>query len=581
MRELLLALTVAALLGATSAAQNLEVRELVLDNGMTWLLVPRTEEPNTVSAGWVAKVGSVDERPGITGISHFFEHMMFKGTTTIGTRDPAADAELMDRQHAVKARINELVWGQQYDRYKRGEIDDPWDPENDTAELRELRAELGELMEAHRETIVKNEFDSIYTNEGGSGMNAFTSEDMTFYFINVPSNKFELWCWMESDRLDDSVFREFYAERDVVHEERRMRLESSPTGELDEQFDAMFWMSSPYSWSPIGWPSDLNSYTREDFDAYFDVYYRPNNLVGVVVGDFDPDVAVPMIESYFGRLERGPVTPPPVVTTEMPQVAERRMIGDCECQPQVEVRYHTVPFNHADSFPLEIMAEVLNGRTGRLYKGLVEGAEIASSARAGTDHRKHAGYFSFSARVKGDAGPDELEAAWYDELQRLQDEPVSPEELEKVQNQVAADSFRSLQSNGFIRLQLGFFAASGGWRYINEAPGRLRAVTVDDIQRVANTYFDRTNRNVASYTRRAGSAPDDGLASLPPEAQAQVKMMLQQFEQLQDVAQLEEIVGRIESGLSSMPEQKRPAMDYVVEKTKERIERLRSEESEG
>src|SRR5215510_14517359 len=186
---------------------------------------------------------------------------------------------------------------------------------------------------------------------------------------------------MESDRLADSVFREFYSERDVVHEERRLRTESTPTGVYQEQFDAMFWQFSPYLWPVIGWTSDLFSYSREQADKYFNTYYRPNNLVGVIVGDFDPKQVKPTIQEYFGRLKRAD-DPPPVVTLEMNQTVEKRMTAECDCQPQVEVRYHTVPFNHPDSFPLEIMAQLLNGRTGRLYKSMIEGKKIASAAQA-------------------------------------------------------------------------------------------------------------------------------------------------------------------------------------------------------
>ena len=273
---------------------------------MTFLLYPRDEQPNIVAAGWVAKVGSVNERPGITGISHFFEHMMFKGTDTVGTTDPQLDAEYRRKQRGVRQDFLDEVYEVQYPRYMRGEIEDPWDPKHDTAELKDLRARLQTLMDEQKDrTIVKNEFDRLYTNDGGSGMNAFTTNDHTFYFINVPSNKFELWAWMESDRLTDSVFREFYAERDVVHEERRLRTESTPTGKVDEQFDAMFWTSAPYSWPVIGWPSDLNSYTMEQAQEYYDTYYQPANLIGVVVGDFDPEEVKPVIEAYFGRISPG------------------------------------------------------------------------------------------------------------------------------------------------------------------------------------------------------------------------------------------------------------------------------------
>ena len=199
-------------------AQQVAVEEFSLPNGMQFLLVPRSDQPNVVSAGWVAKVGSVDERPGITGISHFFEHMMFKGTDTIGTRDPAKDAKYRAEQKAVRDEINRLVWTKQYERLNRGEIDDAWDPANDTQELRVLRGKLDALIKAQQgrgaggadaATIVKDEFDQVYTKAGGSGMNAFTSYDLTCYFITVPANKLELWAWMESDRLHDSVFREF------------------------------------------------------------------------------------------------------------------------------------------------------------------------------------------------------------------------------------------------------------------------------------------------------------------------------------------------------------------------------------
>jgi predicted Zn-dependent peptidase len=562
-------------LASAAHAQSVEVEEYVLDNGMTFLLVPRYEEPNTISAGWVAKVGSVNERPGITGISHFFEHMMFKGTTTIGTEDVAADEEFMRRQKEVKDRINDLIWKGQYARYLKGEIDDPWDAANDTDELKRLRAELRDLMERHREIIKKNEFDQTYTNAGASGMNAFTSHDMTFYFINVPSNKFELWAWMESDRLNDSVFREFYAERDVVHEERRMRLESSPTGELDEQFDAMFWQASPYSWSVIGWPTDLNSYTREEFDAYFNVYYRPNNLVGIVVGDFQPEEVKSTIREYFGRLQRGTEEPPPVVTLEVEQIAEKRMYGECDCQPQVEVRYHTVGFNHRDSFALDVLSEILNGRTGRLYKSMIEGEEIASSATATQNSMKYGGFFSFRAEIKGDATPGDLERAWYAQLARLQNEPVTDHELQKVKNQVSADSYRRLQRNNALLFQLGMYEAMGEWEYINEAPDKMLAVTADDIMRVANTYFAPTNRNVAVFTRRAGSTAVSGAIpdSIPAEMHDQLRIFMDEIQKY-DANSLTQLSAQLTNQLEMVPPQYKPALEFMLQKVAERLASL-------
>ena len=499
-------------LAASARAQKVEVEEFTLPNGMQFLLVPRNDQPNVVSAGWIARVGSVNERPGITGISHFFEHMMFKGTDTIGTREPDRDAKFRAEQKAVRDEINRLVWTRQYDRCFKGEIDDPWNPANDTQELRVLRARLDALIKAQQGrgeggpqagTIVKDEFDQVYTKAGGSGMNAFTTYDLTCYFITVPSNKLELWAWMESDRLHDSVFREFYSERDVVHEERRLRTDSTPTGKFEEQFDSMFWASSGYSWPVIGWPSDLNSYTFEQAQDYWNIYYRPGNLVGVLVGDFDPVRAKQLITNYFSRLEPGKSPPPPVVTLEVEQLAEQRMNAVGEVPPAVEIRYHTVPAGHVDSYPLDMLAEILNDRTGRLSLGLVEGRGIAAAAQAASDTRKYAGLFAVSAQARGTATPEALEAAWYEELAKLQGEDIPERELRKVKNRVAAQNYRKLESNMSLFVQLAFAEAVLDWREINEGPAKYEAVTAADIRRVANKYFKASNRSVATYRRQA------------------------------------------------------------------------------
>jgi predicted Zn-dependent peptidase len=519
-RALALSLALAAGAASTASAQQVQVEEFRLENGMQFLLVPRRDQPNVVSAGWVARVGSVNERPGITGISHFFEHMMFKGTDTIGTREPEKDAKYRAEQKAVRDEINRIVWTRQYDRFRRGEIPDPWDPAHDTQELRVLRARLDQLIRGQQgrgdggaaaATIVKDEFDQVYTKAGGSGMNAFTSHDLTCYFITVPSNKLELWAWMESDRLSDSVFREFYSERDVVHEERRLRTDSTPTGRFQEQFDAMFWQSCGYAWPVIGWPSDLNSYTYEQAMDYWNVYYRPGNLFGVVVGDFDPAQAKAFITRYFARLDPGTRRPPPVVTLEVPQTAEQRMNAEGDVPPGVEIRYHTVPAGHADSYPLDMLAEVLNERTGRLYRGLVEGRGIAGAARSSSDTRRYAGLFAFEAETRGAATPEQLERAWYEELANLQAEDLPERELRKVKNRVAAGNYRRLENNMSLLVQLAFFETLLDWREINEAPAKYEAVTAADIRRVANAYFKPANRSVAVY-RRTGGAEQGGAA---------------------------------------------------------------------
>ena len=577
MRKFVIAL--AALVLSTPVTADVEPEIFTLNNGMKFILLPRAEEPNSVAVGWVAMVGSVNERPGITGMSHFFEHLMFKGTNIIGTSDAKEDAAFTETERALRNQMLDIIWNEQYERHTLGEIDDPWDAKNDTPQLSALRKELKATMEAHRSVIVKDEFSSVYQGAGATGMNAFTSEDVTFYINQLPANKFELWCWMESDRLKNSVFREFFSERDVVHEERRMRTESSPTGVFQEQFNSMFWQASPYSWPVIGWPSDLNSYTLEEARRYFDIYYQPSNLVGVVVGDFDLQAAKYLILDYFGTLEAGTAPPPPVPTIEPKQRAPQRMVAEVDAQSQVEVRYHGVPFRHGDSYALEVLSSVLNGKTGRLYKTMVEGEEIASSARFSVDTRKFAGAVSFDATVKGQATPEQLENAWYEQVTLLQSEPVSLYELEKVKNNVVADQFRQLQSNFYLMIQLGYAEAIGGWEAINEVKEYLLAVTVEDIMGVANTYLTTKNSSVAVYHRSKNAPPiDAGLAAFGPQEQMMIKQALAELETIPE-GELLEAAEKMRSQAQRVPEEFKPVFDYLLKKLQEKIDAAPEQDS--
>ncbi len=559
------------------AVADVKPEIFTLDNGMKFILLPRAEEPNSVAVGWVAMVGSVNERPGITGISHFFEHLMFKGTNTIGTSNAQEDADFTDAERIIRNQMLDIIWNEQYRRCKLGEIDDPWDAENDSPQLAALRKELKSTMDAHREVIVKDEFSSVYQGAGSTGMNAFTSEDVTFYINQLPANKFELWCWMESDRLKNSVFREFFSERDVVHEERRMRTDSTPTGVFQEQFNSMFWQASPYSWPIIGWPSDLNSYTLEEAIRYFDVYYQPSNLVGVVVGDFELDLTKNLILEYFGSVEPGETPPPPVPTIEPAQRAPQRMVASVEAQSQVEVRYHGVPFQHKDSYALEVMSSVLNGKTGRLYKAMVEGEEIASGAGFSVDTKKYAGALSFGATVKGDASPEQLEAAWYEQVSLLQKEPVSLYELEKVKNNVVADQFRQLQSNFYLMIQLGYAEAIGGWEAINDSKDFLLAVSADDIMGVANKYLTVNNSSVAVYHRSKDVGPvDDELSGFGPQEQMMIKQALAELDTIPE-DELLEAAAKMKSQAQQVPPEFKPVFDYLLKKLQDKINSVSSD----
>ncbi|MCL4807061.1 MAG: insulinase family protein [Thermoanaerobaculia bacterium] len=579
-RTLVAAAAAALLLGGPAAAQEVKGEEHVLPNGMKLLLVHRPDEPS-VAAGWVAKVGSANERVGITGISHLFEHMMFKGTTTLGSKDPKRDLEIIAEQEKLRDEMRaeeskmRVAW-------RRGEIDDISKPENRTPRYKELEAKFDALVKEQRDLLVKNEFDRIYTKNGASGMNAFTSYDMTAYFITVPKNKLELWFWMESDRLRDPVFREFYAERDVVYEERRLRVESTPTGKLDEAFESIFWHSTPYTWPVIGYPSDVANITKAQADEYFATFYAPNNLTAVLVGDFDKAEALRMASDYFGRIPRGKTAPPEVITLPAKWQYDLRFEGEADTNPTAEIRWHTVPFQHKDSYALSILAELLNGRTGRLYKSMVLPADaVATQASAAHNSfvgpAKYAGSFTIGAEAKEGKTPAEVAAAALAEIERLKKEPVPADELQKVKNNVAANSFRRLSSNFFILLQLMVSEAYGDWTELNSGPKKLDAVTAADVQRVAQTYLVKENQATALVSRKAGSAPsadDSALADVPEQMRPMIKQSLQRLAAETDAEKLKQAVAQMEGQASQVPPQMKKGLDLLVTKAKERLAEL-------
>lgn len=567
-----LALLLAAL---PALAQQVPVIEKTLSNGMTMLMVERRDEP-TIAAGWVVHVGSANERPGITGIAHLFEHMMFKGTTNLGTKDAPRDLGIIAEQERVRnlmraeeSRMREL--------WRKGELDDPTKPENFTPRYRELQEEFKKLIAAQREILVKNEFDRIYTAAGASGMNAFTYYDMTGYFINVPANKLQLWMWMESERLLRPVFREFYAERDVVFEERRLRTESTPLGKFEETLNSMFWEAHPYHWPIIGWASDIPAISKQDADDFYATYYAPQNISLILVGDFQADEAFALAESYFGRIPRGTRPVPDVITWEPKQQAEKRMIAEAEANPQVDILWHTVPFGHKDSYALEVLAQLLSGRTGRLYKGLVLSNEVATSVFANSDNRRWAGLFNIGGEARDGKTPADVEQAIYNELQRLQQEEVPAEELQKVKNQFAAGEYRKLSSNFAILYQLIFNDGFGDWREINEAGKKLQAVTAADVKRVANEFFARENRTVATYTRKPSSASadeDPDLALLTPEQRPVVRQMMASLKAETDVKKLREALERMQAQSDGGDPKRQQMARLMMKKVGERISEL-------
>jgi len=557
---------------AAAEKPQINVQEFTLPNGMRWLLFERHDSP-TVVGGWVAHVGSVNEREGITGISHLFEHMMFKGTRVIGTKDIDADLRIIDEQEKVRAEMREEMKVMR-ERQRKGEIDDVAKPENQTPKYRDLDKKFDELVQKQRAIQIKDHLSQIYTKNGAEGLNAGTSEDWTIYMVRLPANRIELWSWLESDRLMNPVFREFYSERDVVYEERRMRTESTPLGKYDEAFNALFWEASPYKWPVVGWPSDVSSITKAQADAYFGTYYAPNNLTGVLVGDFSAATVRPLLEKYFGRVPHGKTEVPEVVTSEPAQIGEKRFNAEAETSPTVRVWYHAVPFIHKDRTVVDLVTDVLSGRTGRLYKGLVTGRQVANDASASVDLKKYDGLIQVESTVKDGKDPAAVEQAIYEELEKLKTEPVPADELQKIKNQAKANAYRRLSSPFSIAIQLMIYDGFGDWRYINTYAEEVDRVTAADIQRTAKEYFTKENRTVGIFLRKGGdSAADDDpdVAALPAPAQAMARQQIARIKAETDPAKLREGLAQMEEAKSSVPPEMKPVLDLIVKRAQERL----------
>ncbi len=471
-------------------AARIPVDAFELDNGMRFLLVRRPGVP-MVAAGWAVRTGSGDEQPGTTGLSHLLEHLMFHGSRRIGTRSPDREGEIMARQDDVADRLFDL---------RR----QPPSTARDT-EIADLERRLEKLLADQKPLMLRGELSRIYRDAGAVGVRGLTDRDQTVYYGQIPANKLELWFWLESDRLLDPVFREFYVEGSVVEEERRQRLESTPAGRAAEKLAESFWEGHPYAWPTLGRTEDLAALRRSQAQAWFLARYRPDQITAALVGDFDPEQVKALARAYFGRLRR-PASPPaglvvsPPATTEA-RTAERRLTETCECTPQSRVLYPAPAFGHPDTYVLDVLAGLLNGRTGRLYRSLVLSQGIAFAAYAEHDASRRGGSFAVVLEPKGETTPEALVAAWDAELDRLRREPIPERELQKVKNQILTDSWRRLSNPLALALGLLSWDARGDWRELDRWPEATLAVTPADLQRVAGAWLEPKQRTVGIFER--------------------------------------------------------------------------------
>jgi predicted Zn-dependent peptidase len=466
----------------------------VLPNGLTLIVCERPEAP-VFSFYTLVDAGSADDPLGASGLAHMFEHMAFKGSHEIGTTNYAAEKVAL-------AKV-ELAYAAYDDEFRKRVGQDP-------KKLESLKKSFDDAQEAAQKYVIPNQFSEIAEQNGAVGINASTGEDSTQYFWSMPSNRLELWAYLESQRIGQPVPREFYKERDVVQEERRMRIDSNPIGRMVEQFLATAYVAHPYGRSGVGWESEISQVSATEADDFHKKYYVPSNMVIAVVGDLKASETMPVLERYFSKIPAGP-KPTPMTTVEPPQFAEKTVVIREATQPFYIEGYHRPDYRDPDDSVYDAITDIFsNGRTARLYRSLVRDQRIAATAEgfSGFPGYKFPGLFAFYAVPLPGHTPDEIRDSIHKELDKLKAQDVSDEELERFKTRAKAELLRGLADNDGLAHQLAEYQTRyGDWRQLFRDLDKINAVNKADIQRVANKIFVDGNRTSARIEYVAPKKP--------------------------------------------------------------------------
>jgi predicted Zn-dependent peptidase len=494
--SLLRVLVIAVVALATAGAQSLadfekRVTEFTLSNGLHLIILERHEAP-VVSFHSYVNAGSVNDPSGETGIAHMFEHMAFKGTPQIGTKDYAAEKQAMDEVERI------------YDRYDeeraRGVKADP-------EKLRSLQAELKAAMDKANSYVIPNEYSEIIEENGGVGLNAETAVDATQFFYSFPSNRIELWFLMEAERFAEPVFREFYKERDVVREERRMRVESDPQGQLIEAMQSTAFEAHPYRVGAAGWASDIENFRLKEAVQFFHEYYVPGNITIAIAGDVDPKQARELAEKYFGRIPAGPL-PLGVRTVEPPQQGPKTVAVESASQPLAIIAWKRPNQADKDDPVFDVISDILSsGRTSMLYTDMVRDKQLSLGAQTSATFPggKYPGLFV--ALVVPNLGHtiEDNEKELYAVIDRLKNQKVDDETLKRVKTRIRAGVIRQLDSNeGLASLLTFYYVNYGDWRKLFTGLDDIDRVSADDVQRVARKYLVTEARTEAYIEAPSG-----------------------------------------------------------------------------
>jgi len=438
---------------ATIWAENLPVYSEILPNNLTLLVVTDTTLPN-VSCRLYYFAGSMYESFSHTGLSHFFEHMMFKGTKRLGTTNYEAEVPIMAKIDTLDTEMLRLL--------RRGI---PKDDERVVS----LRNKVLKLMEEQRKYIIKDEIWSLYEKNGANGLNAWTSDDMTAYIVTLPANKVELFANIESDRMQNVVLREFVSERDVVLEERRMRYENRPVNNYQLILETIFYSAHPYQNPTIGWASDIANYTTAAMRNHIAKFYRPDNAVIILAGNITPKVASELINKYFAEIKNPDTEIDEVFTREPQPIGEKRFIvRENNAEPRIDIAFHIPGYKDSALFALDIVENMLSGTSGILHKRLVEQENLCLSAGAWNYWRHHNGKFVVYATLKSGVSHEKVEQIILEEIEKLTENEPNENELLRVKNTLKRQNLEKFRNMESFSDQLAFFAKFGNWRDLFE-----------------------------------------------------------------------------------------------------------------
>jgi predicted Zn-dependent peptidase len=465
----------------------------VLPNGLTLIICERPEAP-VFSYSTFIDAGDVNDPSGESGLAHMFEHLAFKGTSEIGTTDYPAEKVALAKVEAAN------------DAYEAEYLKSVG---RDPAKLKELEAAFKAAQAEAHKYVIPNQFTDVAERNGAEGLNASTGLDETQYFWSMPENRLELWAWLESGRLSDVVPREFYKERDVVVEERRMRTDSNPIGRLVEQFLATAYVAHNYGRSGIGWPSEVGQITATEAMEFHKKYYVGANEVVAVVGDVKASEAMPMLEKYFSKIPAGP-KPEDMTTIEPKQFAEKTVTIREQTQPFYLEGYHRPNYRDPDNAVYDAISDIMsNGHVSRLYRSLVRDQQIAAVAQGFSPFPgdKYPGLFAFYAVPLPGHTPSEMRDAIHKEIDKLKSADVTDEELAMYKTRTRADLLRGLADNQGLANQLAEYQTRyGDWRELFRQLDDVDKVTKADIRRVAGQVFVASNRTIAEIDTEAPAA---------------------------------------------------------------------------